>query len=324
MAAKYQLITELYQRTGAAVSRNPQAWQSFLSSACRNYKCRFDEQLLIFAQRPDATAVTTLETWNRQFKRWVNKDSRGIAVFDTKGRRNTLKYYFDVSDTHEGYYNSRPVPIWQMNERYEQAVIERLSDRFGNLESGDLGEALMQTAKNAVEDNLPDYLAQLKECTKDSFLEELDDFNVEVIYKRLAVNSVAFMLMSRCGLDTGEYFEIEDFSDIINFNTPAEFSSFSCPGTLSVPAQSSFFDKYNIFFDCSCDNFAAFSRCMGCLCSRKQHRNHQCSKHHPVCCFLFSCHKKTLWQNVFYTFNDFKSCEPRCNFIKDHRKSFLP
>ena len=225
MAAKYQLITELYQRTGAAVSRNPQAWQNFLSSACRNYKCRFDEQLLIFAQRPDATAVTTLETWNRQFKRWVNKDSRGIAVFDTKGRRNTLKYYFDVSDTHEGYYNSRPVPIWQMNERYEQAVIERLSDRFGDLEGGDLGEALMQTAKNAVEDNLPDYLAQLKECTKDSFLEELDDFNVEVIYKRLAVNSVAFMLMSRCGLDTGEYFERDDFSDIINFNTPATINA---------------------------------------------------------------------------------------------------
>ena len=225
MAAKYQLITELYQRTGAAVSRNPQAWQSFLSSACRNYKCRFDEQLLIFAQRPDATAVTTLETWNKQFKRWVNKDSKGIAVFDTKGRRNTLKYYFDISDTHEGYYNSRPVPIWQMNERYEQAVIERLSDRFGDLEVRDFGEALMQTAQNAVEDNLPDYLEQLKDCTKDSFLEELDDFNVEVIYKRLAVNSVAFMLMSRCGLDVGEYFETEDFSDIINFNTPATINA---------------------------------------------------------------------------------------------------
>ena len=225
MAAKYQLITELYQRTGAAVSRNPQAWQNFLSSACRNYKCRFDEQLLIFAQRPDATAVTTLETWNKQFKRWVNKDSRGIAVFDTKGRRNTLKYYFDISDTHEGYYNSRPVPIWQMDERYEQAVIERLSDRFGDLEVRDFGEALMQTARNAVEDNLPDYLAQLKDCTEDSFLEELDDFNVEVMYKRLAVNSVAFMLMSRCGLDTGEYFETEDFSDIINFNTPATINA---------------------------------------------------------------------------------------------------
>ena len=225
MAAKYQLITELYRRTGAAVSRNPQAWQNFLSSACRNYKCRFDEQLLIFAQRPDAIAVTTLETWNKQFKRWVNKDSKGIAVFDTKGRRNTLKYYFDISDTHEGYYYSRPVPIWQMDERYEQAVIERLSDRFGDLEVRDLGEALMQTAENAVEDNLPDYLAQLKDCTKDSFLEELDDFNVEVIYKRLAVNSVAFMLMSRCGLDTGEYFETEDFSDITNFNTPATINA---------------------------------------------------------------------------------------------------
>ena len=225
MAAKYQLITELYQRTGAAVARNPQAWRNFLSSACRNYKCRFDEQLLIFAQRPDATAVTTLETWNKQFKRWVNKDSRGIAVFDTKGRRNTLKYYFDISDTHEGYYNSRPVPIWQMNERYEQAVIERLSDRFGDLEVRDLGEALMQTAENAVEDNLPDYLAQLKGCTKDSFLEELDDFNVEVMYRRLAVNSVAFMLMSRCGLDTDEYFDTEDFSDIINFNTPATINA---------------------------------------------------------------------------------------------------
>lgn len=220
MAAKYQLITEMYRRTGVSVAKSPQAWQSFLSSACRNYKCRFDEQLLIFAQRPDATAVTTLETWNRQFKRWVNKNSKGIAVFDTKGRRNTLKYYFDISDTHEGY-NSRPVPIWQMNERYEQAVIERLSDRFGDLEVNDLGEALMQTAKNAVEDNLPDYLEQLKECTKDSFLEELDDFNVEVMYKRLAVNSVAFMLMSRCGLDTGVYFERDDFSDIVNYNTPA-------------------------------------------------------------------------------------------------------
>lgn len=123
MAAKYQLITELYRRTGIAVAKNPQAWQGFLSSACRNYKCRFDEQLLIYAQRPDAVAVAKLETWNRQFKRWVNKDSKGIAVFDPKGRRNTLKYYFDVSDTHEGYYGSRPVPIWQMDERYEQAVI---------------------------------------------------------------------------------------------------------------------------------------------------------------------------------------------------------
>ena len=225
MAAKYQLITELYRRTGVAVAKNPQAWQGFLSSACRNYKCRFDEQLLIYAQRPDAVAVAKLETWNRQFKRWVNKDSKGIAVFDPKGRRNTLKYYFDVSDTHEGYYGSRPVPIWQMDERYEQAVMERLSDRFGDVESTDLASALMETAKNAVEDNLQDYFSQLKDCTKDSFLEELDDFNIEVIYRRLAANSVAFMLISRCGLDTNEFFDREDFADIVNFNTPATINA---------------------------------------------------------------------------------------------------
>ena len=220
MAAKYQLITELYRRTGVSVAKSPQAWQSFLSSACRNYKCRFDEQLLIYAQRPDAVAVAELGTWNKLFKRWVNKDSKGIAVFDPKGRRNTLKYYFDISDTHEGYYGSRPVPIWQMDERYEQAVKERLSDRFGELEETDLAKTLFKTAENAVEDNLPDYLSQLKGVTQDSFLEELDEYNIEVLYKRLAVNSVAFMLMSRCGLDVKEYFDREDFADIVNFNTP--------------------------------------------------------------------------------------------------------
>ena len=225
MAAKYQLITELYRRTGRDVTRNPQAWQGFLSSACHNYKCRFDEQLLIYAQRPDATAVAEIGTWNRLFKRWVNKDSRGIAVFDTKGRRNTLKYYFDVSDTHEGYYGSRPVPIWQMDKRYGQPVMERLVGRFGGTEGGDLADFLMQTAENAVEDNLPDYLAQLKDCTENSFLEELDGFNIEVIYKRLAANSVAYMLLSRCGLDADGYFEREDFTDITNFNTPATLNA---------------------------------------------------------------------------------------------------
>ncbi|HBF8218554.1 TPA: DEAD/DEAH box helicase family protein [Clostridioides difficile] len=225
MAAKYQLITELYRRTGVAVVKNPQAWQGFLSSACRNYKCRFDEQLLIYAQRPDATAVAEIGTWNRIFKRWVNKDSKGIAVFDPKGRRNTLKYYFDVSDTHEGYYGSRPVPIWQMDKRYEQPVMERLAGRFGEMESSYFATALLETAGNAVEDNLPDYLSQLKGCTKGSFLEELDDFNIEVIYKRLAVNSVAYMLLSRCGLDTEGYFDAEDFADITNFNTPATLNA---------------------------------------------------------------------------------------------------
>lgn len=112
-----------------------------------------------------------------------------------------------------------------MNGRYEQAVIERLSDRFGNTESTDLASALMETAKNAVEDNLQDYFSQLKGFTRDSFLEELDDLNVEVCYRRLVTNSVAFMLMSRCGLDRNEHFDREDFEGIINFNTPATINA---------------------------------------------------------------------------------------------------
>lgn len=172
----------------------------------------------------------------------VNKDSKGIAVFDPKGRRNTLKYYFDVSDTHDGYYGSRPVPIWQMNGRYEQAVIERLSDRFGNTESTDLASALMETAKNAVEDNLQDYFSQLKGFTRDSFLEELDDLNVEVCYRRLVTNSVAFMLMSRCGLDRNEHFDREDFEGIINFNTPATINAL---GIGAAPFALMGFVKYN-------------------------------------------------------------------------------
>jgi hypothetical protein len=225
MAAKYQLMTELYRRTSIAVTKNPKAWQSFLDSACHNYKCRFDEQLLIYAQRPDATAVAEIGTWNRLFKRWVNKDSKGIAVFHPKGLRNTLRYYFDISDTHEGYYGSLPVPIWQMDVRYEQPVIECLADRFGDINRRDLVSALMETAENVVEDNLPDYLAQLTDCTKDSYLEELDGFNIGVIYRKLTTRSVAFMLLCRCGLDTELYFDREDFADIVNFNTPSTLNA---------------------------------------------------------------------------------------------------
>ncbi len=164
MAAKYQLMTELYRRTGIEITRNTQVWQNFLASACHNYKCRFDEQLLIYAQRPDATAVAEISTWNRLFKRWVNKNSKAIVVFDTKGQRNTLKYYFDVSDTHAGYYGSQPVPIWQMDRRYEQPVIERLSGRFGETKSSDFASVLMETAENAVSDNLTDYLVLSEMC----------------------------------------------------------------------------------------------------------------------------------------------------------------
>lgn len=220
MAIRYKALTELYQETQRSVTA-PDQWRAFLASACRNYRLSFDEQLLVYAQRPDATAVLEIERWNRQFGRWVNRGANGIAVFD--GEHNgkpRLKYYFDISDTHEARF-PRPVPLWTVREEYAPDIIETLENSFGELErKEDLGEALLNAAKNAVEDNMPDYLAELKTLTEGSFLEELDELNLEVEYRRAVQNSIGYMLLVRCGLDPSDYFEDEDFRDVLNFNTP--------------------------------------------------------------------------------------------------------
>ena len=220
MAIRYKALTELYQETQRSVTA-PDQWRAFLASACRNYRLSFDEQLLVYAQRPDATAVLEIERWNRQFGRWVNRGANGIAVFD--GEHNgkpRLKYYFDISDTHEARF-PQPVPLWTVREEYAPDIIETLENSFGELEhKEDLGEALLSAAKNAVEDNMPDYLSELKTLTEGSFLEELDELNLEVEYRRAVQNSIGYMLLVRCGLDPSEYFEDEDFRDVLNFNTP--------------------------------------------------------------------------------------------------------
>ena len=220
MAIRYKALTELYLETQRSVTA-PDQWRAFLASACRNYRLSFDEQLLVYAQRPDATAVLEIERWNRQFGRWVNRGANGIAVFD--GEHNgkpRLKYYFDISDTHEARF-PRPVPLWTVREEYAPDIVETLENSFGELErKEDLGEALLYAAKNAVEDNMPDYLAELKTLTEGSFLEELDELNLEVEYRRALQNSIGYMLLVRCGLDPSEYFEDEDFRDVLNFNTP--------------------------------------------------------------------------------------------------------
>ena len=220
MAILYKALTELYRETQRKVTA-PGQWRAFLASACRNYRLSFDEQLLVFAQRPDATAVLEIERWNRQFGRWVNRGANGIAVFD--GEHNgkpRLKYYFDISDTHEARF-SRPVPLWTVREEYAPDIIETLENSFGELEhKEDLGEALLSAAKNAVEDNMPDYLSELKTLTEGSFLEGLDELNLEVKYRRAVQNSIGYMLLVRCGLDPSDYFEDEDFRDVTNFNTP--------------------------------------------------------------------------------------------------------
>ena len=219
MPTKFQLITELYDQTVQSVTGSYQSWTGFLRAACYNYKCPFDEQLLIYAQRPDATAVLEMERWNRQFGRWVNRGAKSIAVFGDDGQ-NCLKLYFDVSDTHASRF-ARPLPIWTMHPAFEPEVIETLEATFGNLsEKENLADAVRSASHNAVADNITDYLQDLRECREDSLLEELDDLSLEVFYRDALEVSVAYMLMTRLGLRADDYFTADEFAHVYEFNTP--------------------------------------------------------------------------------------------------------
>ena len=219
MPTKFQLITELYDQTVQSVTGSYQSWTSFLRAACYNYKCPFDEQLLIYAQRPDATAVLEMERWNRQFGRWVNRGAKSIAVFGDDGQ-NCLKLYFDVSDTHASRF-ARPLPIWTMHPAFEPEVIETLEATFGNLaEKENLADAVCSACHNAVADNFTDYLQDLRDCREDSLLEELDDLNLEAFYRNALEVSVAYMLMTRLGLRADDYFTADEFAHVYEFNTP--------------------------------------------------------------------------------------------------------
>lgn len=219
MPTKFQLITELYDQTVQSVTGSYQSWTGFLRAACYNYKCPFDEQLLIYAQRPDATAVLEMERWNRQFGRWVNRGAKSIAVFGDDGQ-NCLKLYFDVSDTHASRF-ARPLPIWTMHPAFEPEVIETLEATFGDLsEKENLADAVRSACHNAVADNFTDYLQDLRECREDSLLEELDDLNLEVFYRDALEVSVTYMLLTRLGLRADDYFSPDEFAHVFEFNTP--------------------------------------------------------------------------------------------------------
>ena len=219
MPTKFQLITELYDQTVQSVTGSYQSWTGFLRAACYNYKSPFDEQLLIYAQRPDATAVLEMERWNKRFGRWVNRGAKSIAVFGDDGQ-NCLKLYFDVSDTHASRF-ARPLPIWTMHPAFEPEVIETLEATFGNLsEKENLADAVRSACHNAVADNFTDYLQDLRDCREDSLLEELDDLNLEVFYRDALEVSVAYMLMTRLGLRADDYFSPDEFAHVYEFNTP--------------------------------------------------------------------------------------------------------
>lgn len=219
MARKFDLISQLYEDTSKEVM-SPDKWAEFLKTACYNYRLRFDEQLLLYAQKPDATAVLPIEQWNRTFGRWVNRGAKGIAVFESlNGNSQRLVHYFDISDTHASE-NSRAVPIWNMKPEYTDDVIATLESSFGDLEDKDsLAKAIMSAANNAVEDNTPDYIRDLIASTNDTFLEGLGEDSVTAMYKELVTNSVAYMLMTRLGIDTEMYFDDDDFRNVVNFNS---------------------------------------------------------------------------------------------------------
>ena len=226
MARKYDFISELYNRTCKTVVANPASWEAFLRSACYNYRLRFDEQLLVHAQRPDATAVLQIDDWNQKFGRWVNRGAHGIAVFeDADQRRQRLVHYFDISDTHPSRF-SRRVPIWQMRDEYTAEVIDTLESTFGELDDKEtLAVAIESAARNAVEDNIPDYLTDLLYSVKDSFLDGVSEEEITHIFKTAVRNSVAYMTMTRLGIEAGEYFEPDDLRDVVNFTTPATLNA---------------------------------------------------------------------------------------------------
>ena len=223
MAKKYDLITELYAEGIKEVTATAEQWLHFLNSACRNFRLPFDEQLLVYLQRPEASAVLGMEDWNRKFGRWVKHDSKAIAVFDKSGSTTKLKYYFDVTDTSEGKYKRlvRPVPLWEITEENRGAVQETLRNAFRVSEDvTEFAEVILQAAQHAAEDNLLDYMPDILAYRQDSFLEELDAYSVEVETRKLLSNSIAYMLMVRCGIDSELYLEKEDFRNIRDFHTP--------------------------------------------------------------------------------------------------------
>lgn len=229
MAQKWQTISELAAETSRKVTRSPEEWCRFLTTAARFYKAYdFDDQLLIYAQKPNATACADMPTWNNKMRRWVNAGSTAIALIRKGyGGKPYLDYVHDVADTHPVRGGKNPW-LWKLTEENREPVVERLRETFGIDGSGDLGDLLMETAEKLVQESYGEYLSDLLYEREDSFLEELDDFNVEVLFRNTLRVSVQYAVLSRCGLDVSRYLDAEDFREITNFNTIA---ALACLGT---------------------------------------------------------------------------------------------
>jgi len=218
MPNKMQLITELSNSVTKEITNTPEDWLSFLDTASNNYKYSFDEQILIYAQRPDATVCTDIDTWNKRLHRWIKKGSRGIALITNDNGVQGLRHIFDISDTYDKF--NRNVYIWQVEDGMQNEIIETLENRFGELQNKeDLADSIINSVTNLVEDNFQDYYSDFTSIVKNSYLEELDELNLELYFKNMMKNSISYMVLKRCGIDPKEYFDIEDFRNIVNFNT---------------------------------------------------------------------------------------------------------
>lgn len=228
LTRKERQITELYFETTLNVGKNADNWISFLKRASFNYKYRFDEQILIYAQRPDAVACAETTIWNKKLKRWINKGSKGIALITEKEGELGLRFVFDVSDTNSDVYG-RKFKLWQAEEKYTNDIIEALEDKFGTMEDkSSLPLAIISTVYNRVVDNMQDYLEELKSVTASSKLEELDNEQLESVFLEILLFSTIGLTMSRCGLDVNKYIPKDNFSGIEKFNT---FETMSILGT---------------------------------------------------------------------------------------------
>lgn len=218
MASKLRLITDLYGETLTQISKNPDDWMSFLECAAMNYKYPFNDQVLIYAQRPEAVACAKIEAWNKQVGRWVNRGAKGIALLSEDNGYTNLTYVFDIADTNSKFGKS--FRLWSVPKPYEVDIIESLENKYGELEDkSSLGLAIKSVSKILVEDNMQDYLEDLKFYRENSSLEPMSDEAVQLLFQNALENSIAFSMIKRCGLNPNDYFTNEDFTPILAFDS---------------------------------------------------------------------------------------------------------
>lgn len=218
MASKLRLITDLYGETLTQISKNPDDWMSFLECAAMNYKYPFNDQVLIYAQRPEAVACAKIEAWNKQVGRWVNRGAKGIALLSEDNGYTNLRYVFDIADTNSKFGKS--FRLWSVPKPYEVDIIESLENKYGELEDkSSLGLAIKSVSKIIVEDNMQDYLEDLKFYRENSSLEPMTDEAVQLLFQNALENSIAFSMIKRCGLNPNDYFTNEDFTPILAFDS---------------------------------------------------------------------------------------------------------